>query len=164
MQSQNRRDVVRLVLFLGVHMHEAERSSRCVSASRWAIDVRAQTRYYPGRNMSYDRPPRQDASSALREAGTPVNEVTVTILRDPESPDWWLANFTWADQSYTTQGRVVDEARYMAADLLKLLGADEHTEATFMLNDGASLAAVLAHPVTPSLADAATGLDTAARS
>jgi hypothetical protein len=97
--------------------------------------------------MSYDRAPDQDAPSTLRDAGTPVNEVTVTILRDPESPDWWLANFTWADQSFTTQGTVVDEARYMAADLLKLLGADEHTEATFVLNDCAALSAVLAHPV-----------------
>jgi hypothetical protein len=81
-----------------------------------------------------------------------VNEVTVTILRDPESPDWWLAKFTWADQSYTTQGAVVDEARYMAADLLKLLGADEHTEAAFVLDDRVTLSSVLAHPVTPSLA------------
>jgi hypothetical protein len=114
--------------------------------------------------MSYDRPAHQDASSTLREAGTPVNEVTVTITRDPESPDWWLASFTWADQSYTTQGTVVDEARYMAADLLKLLGADEHTEATFMLNDGATLSAVLARPVTPSLVDETNGPDTAAQS
>jgi hypothetical protein len=101
--------------------------------------------------MSYDRAPHHDASSTLREAGTPVNEVTVTILRDPESADWWLATFTWADQSYTTQGAVVDEARYMAADLLKLLGADDHTDVTFVLDDRASLSAVLAHPVTPSL-------------
>jgi hypothetical protein len=93
-----------------------------------------------------------------------VNEVTVTIMRDPESAGWWLANFTWANQSFTTQGRVVDEARYMAADLLKLLGADEHTEATFVLNDGATLSEVLAHPVTPSLVEKETGADTAARS
>ena len=85
-----------------------------------------------------------------------MNEVTVTILRDPESPDWWLANFTWADRSYTTQGAIVDEARYMAADLLKLLGADDHTEAAFLLDDRATLSSVLAYPVTPSLsADAA---------
>jgi hypothetical protein len=114
--------------------------------------------------MSYDRPPYHDASSTLREAGTPVNEVTVTILRDPESPDWWLANFTWADQSYTTQGAIVDEARYMAADLLKLLGADDHTEAAFVLDDRATLSAVLAHPVTPSLVAEATVADTAAPS
>ena len=93
-----------------------------------------------------------------------MNEVTVTIRRDPESPDWWLANFTWGDQSYTTQGTVVDEARYMAADLLKLLGADEHTDATFVLSDCATLSAVLARPVTPSLVDEATGADTAAQS
>jgi hypothetical protein len=55
------------------------------------------------------------------------------------------------DQSYTTQGAIVDEARYMAADLLNLLGADEHTEAAFLLDDRATLSAVLAHPVTPSL-------------
>ncbi len=88
----------------------------------------------------------------------------VTIGRDPESPDWWLANFTWADQSYTAQGTVVDEARYMAADLLKLLGADEHTEATFVLNDAVTLSAVLARPVTPSLVDDANGPDAGARS
>ena len=93
-----------------------------------------------------------------------MNEVTVTILRDPESPDWWLANFTWADQSYTTQGAVVDEARYMAADLLKLLGADEHTEARYVLDDRATLSAVLAHPVTPSLVAEAAGTDRTARS
>jgi len=93
-----------------------------------------------------------------------VNEVTVTILRDPESPAWWLANFTWAGESYTTQGAIVDEARYMAADLLKLLGADEHTEAAFLLNDRATLSAVLAHPVTPSLEPEAAAGDTAARS
>ncbi len=114
--------------------------------------------------MSHDRSPYHDASSTLREAGTPVNEVTVTILRDQESPEWWLASFTWADQSYTTQGAIVDEARYMAADLLKLLGADEHTEAVFVLDDRATLSAVLAHPVTPSLAAEATVADTAAQS
>ncbi|HEV2738206.1 MAG TPA: hypothetical protein VGU66_06455 [Candidatus Elarobacter sp.] len=93
-----------------------------------------------------------------------MSEVTVTILRDPESPDWWLANFTWADRAYTTQGAVVDEARYMAADLLKLLGADEHTEAMYVLDDRATLSAVLAHPFTPSLVAEAAGADTVARS
>ncbi|MDP9107230.1 MAG: hypothetical protein M3N49_15030 [Candidatus Eremiobacteraeota bacterium] len=93
-----------------------------------------------------------------------MNEVTVTILRDPESPEWWLANFTWADQSYTTQGAIVDEARYMAADLLTLLGADAHTEAAFVLDDRAALSAVLAHPVTPSLVAEAAVADTAAQS
>ena len=93
-----------------------------------------------------------------------MNEVTVTILRDPESPGWWLANFTWADQSYTTQGAIVDEARYMAADLLKLLGADEHTEVAFVLDDRATLSAVLAHPVTPSLIAEAAVAGTAAQS
>ena len=93
-----------------------------------------------------------------------MNEVTVTILRDPESPDWWLANFTWAHQSYTTQGAIVDEARYMAADLLKLLGADEHTEAAFLLDDRATLSSVLAHPATPSLAADAAVASTAQES
>jgi hypothetical protein len=93
-----------------------------------------------------------------------VNAVTVTILRDPESPDWWLASFTSGDRSYTTQGAVVDEARYMAADLLKLLGADDATEVTFVLDDHASLTSVLAHPVTPSLVADAVGGDALSRS
>jgi hypothetical protein len=93
-----------------------------------------------------------------------VNEVTVTVLRDPESPEWWLANFTWADQSYTTQGAIVDEARYMAADLLKLLGADDHTEVVYVMNDRATLSAVLAHPVTPSLVAETAGANTVAHS
>jgi hypothetical protein len=80
-----------------------------------------------------------------------MNVVTVTILRDPESPEWWLANFTLDGRPYTTQGAIVDEARYMAADLLKLLGAEEDTEITFVLDDCAPLASVLARPVTPSL-------------
>ena len=93
-----------------------------------------------------------------------MNAVTVTILRDPESPEWWLGNFAWGDRSYTTQGAVVDEARYMAADLLKLLGADDQTEVTFVLDDRAALSAVLAHPVTPSLITEAAGAELAARS
>ena len=93
-----------------------------------------------------------------------MNAVTVTILRDPESPEWWLANFAWGDKSYTTQGAVVDEARYMAADLLKLLGADEQTEVAFLLDNHATLAVVLAHPVTPSLVTDPAGGEFAARS
>ena len=87
-----------------------------------------------------------------------MNAVTVTILRDPESPPWWLANFTFGDQSYTTQGATVDEARYMAADLLTLMGAGADTDVMFVLDDHETLASVLARPVTPSLiAEAVTG-------
>jgi len=80
-----------------------------------------------------------------------MNVVTVTIHRDPESPEWWLADFAFDGRSHTTQGAVVDEARYMAADLLTLIGAAAETEVTFVLDDHATLASVLAHPVTPSL-------------
>jgi hypothetical protein len=79
-----------------------------------------------------------------------MNAVTVTLLRDPESPGWWLANFTLGDRDLTTQGATVDEARYMAADLLRLMDADARTEVTFALDDHESLASLLAHPITPS--------------
>jgi hypothetical protein len=87
-----------------------------------------------------------------------MNAVTVTILRDPESPRWWLAKFTLGDQSYTTQGAIVDDARYMAADLLTLLGAGADTDVMYVLDDHETLAEVLARPVTPSLlSEPATG-------
>ncbi|MEA2687550.1 MAG: hypothetical protein QOD51_157, partial [Candidatus Eremiobacteraeota bacterium] len=104
------------------------------------------------------------ATATLREAGAPVNIVTVTILRDSESPGWWLANFTWDDRTYTTQGAVVDEACYMAADLLTLMGAGPETEATFLLDHHETLASVLARPVTPSLHAEPAGGEVAARS
>jgi hypothetical protein len=77
--------------------------------------------------------------------------VTVKIQRDRESPDWWLARFRFGGRSYCTQGAVVDEARYMAADLLKMQGADEDTVVTFAYDDRESLPSLLARPVTPSL-------------
>lgn len=80
-----------------------------------------------------------------------MNIVSVTILRDPESPEWWLANFTFDGRSYTTQGAIVDEARYMAADLLQVIGAGPETEMEFVLEDRQLLSSVLANPVTPSL-------------
>ncbi len=80
-----------------------------------------------------------------------MNSVTVTIRRDPECPDWWLAHFALDDRPYGTQGATVDEARYMAADLLKLVGAAEDTVVTFAYDDRESLASLLARPVTPSL-------------
>jgi len=80
-----------------------------------------------------------------------MNTVTVTLLRDPETSGWWLANFTLGDRSYTTQGAILDEARYMAADLLKLVGADADAEVTFELDDRETLSSLLARPVTPSL-------------
>jgi hypothetical protein len=80
-----------------------------------------------------------------------MSAVSVRILRDPESPDWWLANFTFGDRSYTTQGTIIEEARYMAADLLRLAGADADTAVTFTLDDTETLSSVLVHPVTPSL-------------
>ena len=80
-----------------------------------------------------------------------MSTVTVTIVRDPESPEWWLAHFAFRRESHTTQGAIVDEARFMAADLLRLLGADDDTVIEFVLDDRDTVSAVLARPVTPSL-------------
>ena len=80
-----------------------------------------------------------------------MSTVTVTIVRDAESPEWWLAHFTFRGASYTTQGAIVDEARFMAADLLQLLGAGGDCLIDFVLHDRETLSAVLARPVTPSL-------------
>ena len=80
-----------------------------------------------------------------------MSTVTVTIVRDPEAPEWWLAHFTFGGESYTTQGAIVDEARFMAADLLKLLGAAGDTIVEFVLDHRETVSAVLARPVTPSL-------------
>jgi hypothetical protein len=80
-----------------------------------------------------------------------MSTVTVTVVRDAESPEWWLAHFTFRGESYTTQGAIVDEARFMAADLLRLLGAGDDCLIEFVLQDRETLSAVLARPVTPSL-------------
>jgi hypothetical protein len=93
-----------------------------------------------------------------------MTAVTVTILRDPESAEWWLASFTFGDRSYTTQGAIIDEARYMAADLLRLAGADVDTEVTFLLDDRETIASLLARPVTPSLITEPAGGEFTARS
>ncbi|MBV8298611.1 MAG: hypothetical protein JO083_03495 [Candidatus Eremiobacteraeota bacterium] len=74
------------------------------------------------------------------------------ILRDPEDPEeGWLAKFEYGGRSWCTQGAVVDEARYMAADLLTIAGVEEDALITFAYNDRESLKSLLAHPVTPSL-------------
>jgi hypothetical protein len=78
-------------------------------------------------------------------------DVKVRILRDPESPEWWLAKFEYGGRSWCTQGAIVDEARYMAADLLTIAGVDEDALITFTYNDRETLKALLARPVTPSL-------------
>ena len=95
-----------------------------------------------------------------------MSTVTVTLVRDRESPEWWLAHFALRGESYTTQGAVVDEARYMAADLLRLLGAEDETLIEFILDDRETVSAVLARPVIPSLAagEGATGAFAAAES
>ncbi|MBV8368492.1 MAG: hypothetical protein JO036_06100 [Candidatus Eremiobacteraeota bacterium] len=80
-----------------------------------------------------------------------MKTVTVRIVRDPESPAWWLAQFKLNGRSWCTQGAIVDEARYMAADLLKLAGASDDVVVNFAYDDRESLASLLAHPVTPSL-------------
>jgi hypothetical protein len=80
-----------------------------------------------------------------------MKTVTVRILRDPESPAWWLAKFRYGGRSWCTQGAVVDEARYMAADLLTIAGVPHDAMVTFTYNDRESLTSLLAHPVTPSL-------------
>jgi hypothetical protein len=85
-----------------------------------------------------------------------MSSVTVTIVRDPESRDWWLAHFTFGGESHTTQGALVDEARYMAADLLRLLGAADGTLVEYVLDDRDEIASVLSRPVTPSLEETRT--------
>lgn len=80
-----------------------------------------------------------------------MSTVTVTIARDPEAPEWWLAHFAFRGESYTTQGAIVDEARFMAADLVKLLGAADDTVIDFVLDARETVSAVLARRVTPSL-------------
>jgi hypothetical protein len=80
-----------------------------------------------------------------------MKSVTVKILRDPEDRNFWLARFRFGGRSFCTQGAIVDEARYMAADLLKLMGAAEGTTVTFAYDDRESLSSLLAHPVAPSL-------------
>jgi hypothetical protein len=77
-----------------------------------------------------------------------MSTVTVTIVRDAESPEWWLAHFTFCGESYTTQGAIVDEARFMAADLLRLLGAGDDSLIEFALDDRETLSAVLARPAS----------------
>jgi hypothetical protein len=81
-----------------------------------------------------------------------MSTVTVTIARDAESPAWWLAQFTFRGESYTTQGAIVDEARFMAADLLQLLGAGGDCLIDFVLDDCETLSAVLARPASQDAA------------
>jgi hypothetical protein len=75
-----------------------------------------------------------------------MSAVTVTIVRDPEAPEWWLAQFDFDGESYTTQGAIVDEARFMAADFLKLLGAADDTVVDFVLDARETVSALLARP------------------
>ena len=80
-----------------------------------------------------------------------MTNIKVRILRDPEDPkEGWLAKFEYGGRSWCTQGAVVDEARYMAADLLTIAGVEDDALVTFAYNDRESLKSLLAHPVMPS--------------
>ncbi|HZO95689.1 MAG TPA: hypothetical protein VFB22_18210 [Candidatus Baltobacteraceae bacterium] len=73
-----------------------------------------------------------------------MSNVNVSIQRDPETPGrWWLSRFTFRERRYTTQGRTVNEARYMAADLASLAGADDETTLTFDRGEAATIGALL---------------------
>ncbi len=62
-----------------------------------------------------------------------MNPVRVTIFRDAEdeAQHWWLAQVTFGGREHVTQGETIDGARFMAADLLKMLGASDDTVIAF---------------------------------
>ena len=79
-----------------------------------------------------------------------MNSIRVTILRDAEDPaqHWWLARVAFNGRPYVTQGESVEEARFMAADLLATLGAGDDTVIAFDVADEATVGGLLGRPVT----------------
>ncbi len=69
-----------------------------------------------------------------------MTTVTVDIARDPEAPEFWLASFVFAGRDYVTQGYTIEEARFMAGDLLRQKGAQDDTTVHFDMHDEAPLA------------------------
>lgn len=66
----------------------------------------------------------------------------VEIARDPESPRFFLAVVRFDDEEHATQGSSVDEARFMAADLLRTLEVPEQTIVRFVIHEEAPLSAL----------------------
>ena len=66
----------------------------------------------------------------------------VEIARDPEAPEFFLAIVRFGDEEHGTQGSSVDEARFMAADLLRTCDVPEETTVQFVIRDEARLAAL----------------------
>jgi|GEM_PF-4150480 len=79
-----------------------------------------------------------------------MNSVQVTILRDAEDPEhhWWLAQVAFNGRPYVTQGETVEDARFMAADLLATLGATDDTVIAFDVADEATVGGLLGRPAT----------------
>jgi ADP-ribose pyrophosphatase YjhB (NUDIX family) len=64
----------------------------------------------------------------------------VKIARDPEAPESsFLAIVRFDGEEHATQGDTVDEARFMAADLLRTLDVPEETTVRFVVRDEAPL-------------------------
>jgi hypothetical protein len=83
-----------------------------------------------------------------------MTTITVDIVRDPEAPEFWLASFVFAGRDYVTQGYTIEEARFMAGDLLREEGArDDETAVRFDIHDEVPLS-TLPHEFTPSEASA----------
>jgi hypothetical protein len=78
-----------------------------------------------------------------------MNPVRVRILHDVEDAQqkWWLAHVAFNGQPHVTQGKTVDEARFMAADLLAVLGAPDETVIVFDVADEATVGGLLGRPV-----------------
>jgi hypothetical protein len=79
-----------------------------------------------------------------------MTTVTVDIARDPEAPEFWLASFVFAGQDYVTQGYTIEEARFMAGDLLRQEGAPDDAIVRFPIHDEAPLAALPREYVPPA--------------
>jgi hypothetical protein len=79
--------------------------------------------------------------------------VNVEIGRDPECLQFFLAVVRFDDEEHATQGYSVDEARFMAADLLRTLDVPEEALVRFVIRDEAPLA-TLPRAYTPPAARA----------
>ncbi len=71
-----------------------------------------------------------------------MTTVTIDIARDPEAPEFWLASFVFAERDYVTQGYTIEEARFMAGDLLRQEGVPGDATVRFHIFDEARLAAL----------------------
>jgi len=71
-----------------------------------------------------------------------MNVADVTIARDPEAPEMgFLVQARYGGEEYATQGESVEDARFMAIDLLRTWDVPTGTIVRFTIHDETTLTA-----------------------